>query len=104
MSCTNDGLQASTGASLGRGTISIKPGPPRLAAVFSRGKVRWRLELKPEVRDKLQQQIKGAVKRFPGLTPRYFQEVRRMALQAWLELDRHGMFIETRLPGKAGGR
>jgi pyrimidine-specific ribonucleoside hydrolase len=104
LSCTNDGLQASTGASLGRGTISMKKGPPRLAAVFSKGKVRWRLKLKPEVRAKIKQQIKGAVKRFPGLTPRYFQEVRRMALQAWLDLDRRKIFIETRLPDKPKGR
>lgn len=100
MSCLNDGLQASTGASLGRGTISMKSGSPHLSAVFSKGKVLWRLELKPEVRAKIQQQIKGAVKRFPGLTPRYFQEVRRMALQGWLELDRREIFVETRLAEK----
>jgi len=99
LSCLNDGLQASTGASLGRGTISMKNGPPRVAAVFSKGSISWRLELKPEVRAKIQSQIKGAVERFPGLTPRYFQEVRRMALEGWLEMDRNKIFIETRLTG-----
>jgi pyrimidine-specific ribonucleoside hydrolase len=99
LSCLNDGLQASTGASLGRGTISMKNGPPRVAALFSNGKVAWRLELKPEVRAKIQKQIKDAVQRFPGLTPRYFQEVRRMALKGWLEMDRREIFIETNLTG-----
>jgi pyrimidine-specific ribonucleoside hydrolase len=100
LSCLNDGLQASTGASLGRGTISIKDAPPRLAAVFSKGNLSWRLELKPAVRARIQNNIKQAVKRFPGLTPRYFQEVRRMALQGWLEMDRHEIFIETRMQSK----
>lgn len=100
LSCLNDGLQASTGASLGRGTISMKEGPPRLAAIFSKGKMRWRLELKPEVRAKIQKQIKSAVERFPGLTPRYFQEVRRMALEGWLDMDRREIFIETKLSEK----
>jgi pyrimidine-specific ribonucleoside hydrolase len=108
MSCLNDGLQTSTGASLGRGTIRVEQGEPRAAAEFrDRAGRRLRLAVRPEVLARLQKDIGRTARAHPGLTPRYFREVRRLALQAWLELDRREVFREEWLaggPGAPGGR
>jgi inosine-uridine nucleoside N-ribohydrolase/formylmethanofuran dehydrogenase subunit E len=94
MSCLTDGLQAATGASLGRGTIRVEGNDPGAKAVFAKGGARLHLVLKDEVRSQIRSDVATAVARFGNLTPQYFDEIRRLSIRYWLTLDRREIFEE----------
>jgi len=94
LSCMNDGLQVSTGASLGRGTINIAEGTPKPQAIFVRGGRKVRLTVKKEVLDKIQSDIKASLKEYGGLNPAYFAHFRKLSIDYWLDLDRREIFDE----------
>ncbi len=101
LSCMNDGLQVSTGASLGRGTITILEGAPAPVATFVHGDKTLHLSTREEVVKKIRADIQNTIDRYGALTPDYFKEVRRLSIRYWMELDRREMFdqrIKTR-PG-----
>ena len=98
LSCMNDGFQASTGASLGRGTISIadaSDGPRTPAASFSRGERCIRLQLKEDLVKRIRTDVQRAVKQYGNLTPTYFDEIRRLSLVYWRDRHRNGICDET---------
>lgn len=95
LSCLNDGLQVSTGASLGRGTISIEKNISLPEALFFYANKRLKLRLKLTVTERIAGDIASAVKRFGNLTPAYFAEVRRLSLNHWLDLKRSDIFEES---------
>jgi formylmethanofuran dehydrogenase subunit E len=96
LSCVNDGLQVATGASLGRGTISVATNePPTCEAVFSLGERRLRLRLKPDFAKRIAADMSQLVQKHGGTTPAYFQDVRGVSLLHWLNFDRTTMFEET---------
>ena len=73
LSCVNDGLQVATGASLGRGTITVATNkPPTCEAVFRYGEGRLRLRLKPEFAKRIAADMAELEKRYGGTTPEYF--------------------------------
>jgi len=93
LSCVNDGLQVATGASLGRGTITVLTDlPPACAAIFINGERRLRLRLKPEVATRIAADMARLEAKHGGLTPAYFAAVRAVSLQHWLNLDRRTIF------------
>lgn len=95
LSCVNDGLQVATGASLGRGTIAVAAGaPPACEAVFSYGDRKIRLRLKAEYAARIAADMAELVKRHGGTTPAYFDDVRIVSLNHWLNFDRHAIFEE----------
>ncbi len=93
VSCMNDGLQVSTGATVGHGLISVEEClPPRPEARFSfRGKTLV-LRLKPEYADRIRRDVRRGVELYGDLTEEYWQYVRRLAIGYWLDWDRHEMF------------
>jgi pyrimidine-specific ribonucleoside hydrolase len=96
VSCLNDGLQVATGASLGRGTISVPPTEtPQAAALFTFGNRRLRLRVRDDAMKQIQVELRAAVQRHGDLSPAYFAEVRRISLEAWRDLDRKQVFEET---------
>jgi pyrimidine-specific ribonucleoside hydrolase len=96
LSCLNDGLQVATGASLGRGTITVLTnGPAACEAVFRYGDGRLRLRLKPELAKQIATDMAELVKLHGGLTPEYFEAVRGVSLKHWLSFERAAMFEET---------
>jgi pyrimidine-specific ribonucleoside hydrolase len=96
LSCLNDGLQASTGATVGRGTIRVEgAGGPRAEAEFVRGPERLRLRLKDSVRRRIEEDIRAAVEQCGNLTPEYFREIRRLSIRHWEEMDRAEIFEEV---------
>lgn len=94
MSCLNDGLQVSTGASLGHGAIKVVEDSTRVEAEFRSGNKTLRLKLNDDVVTRIRSDIRNAIAKYGDLTPEYFAEVRRLALQYWLELDRATIFEE----------
>lgn len=95
LSCFNDGLQAATGASLGRGAIHVREGESIPAATFQYGSQRLTLRLKDDIFRRIQGEQKALVQRFGHMGPEYFREIRASSLKHWLELDRREIFVET---------
>ncbi|RJP64994.1 MAG: hypothetical protein C4532_18210 [Candidatus Abyssobacteria bacterium SURF_17] len=92
LSCMNDGLQVSTGASLGRGTITILNGKPTPAVTFIHGDKSLHLRLKDEVIARIHADFKNAIDTRGALTSEYFKEVRRLSLDYWMNADRRDIF------------
>lgn len=92
VSCFNDGLQVSTGASLGHGLIAVAPDPVKRAeAVFTCGEKSLRLRLKPAYELKVLSDIKEGVARY-GHSASYWEYVRSLALTYWRDWDRNTLF------------
>lgn len=93
-SCTNDGLQVSTGASLGRGTITnTHLGEPE--AIFLYRGQRISLKVKPAVKQQIGKVIKQLSQEHGFQSPKYFHELDRVSVKYWLEWDRKKIFLET---------
>ena len=100
LSCMNDGLQVSTGASLGRGTIKISDGSPQPqpAAIFIYKNQELTLRIKNELLNRIRADINAALKEFGGLNAEYFAYIRKLSIDYWLELDRRQIFDEFTEP------
>ncbi len=95
ISCLNDGIQFSTGASLGRGTITIHPAdkPQPIAIFHAKGK-KLILKPKPGPLKEIQDKINKAAALYGTNSPEYFHTLRKISLETWLSLDRKNIFEE----------
>ena len=107
VSCFNDGLQISTGATLGHGAIEIAKScaeskeyaDARVEAIFrfkaicgtEAKEMQLRVWLKEELRQQIAGDIANAVKQY-GHTPDYWLQVRRLALDYWQQWNRAEIF------------
>ena len=96
LSCMNDGLQSSTGASLGRGAIKISDGSSQPAAIFIYKNEELTLRIKKELLNRIRTDIKAALKEHGGLNAEYFAHIRKLAIDCWIEQDRRKIFDEFR--------
>ena len=85
-------MQTATGATLGHGTIAIDTSNPRLEVVFTNSNDTVQLRLKDEIVTVVETAIKEALEKHGGLNQDYFDEVRKLALKFWKELDRQSIF------------
>jgi len=93
VSCMNDGLQVSTGGTLGHGLISVAAGEAvRPEATFTFKNKTLRLKLKPEYAQQIRKDVEDAIQKYGNLTEPYWQQIRALAIQYWREFDRHEMF------------
>jgi len=92
-SCTNDGIQVSTGASLGRATITnTHLGQPE--AIFIHEGKRLLLRVKPEVKKKIGKVIKELSDQYGFRSKKYFQELDKISVIYWYEWSRDQIFDE----------
>ncbi len=91
LSCMTDGLQVATGATLGRGTISVAPGERRPAARFAKGDRTVELCVKEEIVER----ARGDIVECTSASD-YWAAVRALALRYWLEIDRREAFVERK--------
>jgi len=92
-SCLNDGIQVSTGATLGMGTIHVaNDSITRPSAVFTFKNRSVKLSLKPEYLKQLNDDIKKAIVSFGLQDEGYWHLVRRNAINYWLNWDRNKIF------------
>lgn len=96
-SCLNDGLQVSTGASLGRGTISVANMSSPEVQFFHDAKG-VSMKPKPEVVKAVRDTIKMLSKEYGFQSDAYFRELEKVAVKYWLEWDRSSMFMEREMP------
>jgi len=100
VSCFNDGLQLSTGATLGHGNIVVADErPARPEARFHEEGRSVQLRLNGEYQARIRSDVAQAVKQHGSLTPPYFAQIRRLALLYWLEWDRTQIFDRVPHPG-----
>lgn len=92
VSCFSDGLQISTGATLGRGRIRVsQEGGARPEAEFHCEGMVLRLRLKPEYLEKIQDYIRTGTEQY-GRTPQYWSYIQDIAMRIWKEWDREVLF------------
>lgn len=94
-SCLNDGLQASTGATLGHGTISVEQlQVPHVEALFTTGEKTLRLTLKRDFMQLIEDELHDLIRQTGNETPEYWAAVRALAIDKWLRFDRRSIFDE----------
>ena len=93
VSCLLDGLQASTGSTLGHGLIKVaeSSAPPRAEATFTCGEKSITVSLKPEYESQIQADIRRGVE-FYAHGPDYWKYVEDLAIRYAREWDRDGIF------------
>ncbi|MDO9580682.1 MAG: FmdE family protein, partial [Bacteroidales bacterium] len=94
LSCMNDGIQVSTGATPGHGLLTIKNDVPTIpSVVFTYLNRKIKLTLKPELTEKISAELKE-INFIYGLDSNiYWELVRKNSIKYWLNLDRHNIFI-----------
>jgi len=93
LSCMHDGLQFSTGASLGYGNIHVPEDRPyKPEAVFEYKGQRLRIQLKDAFIKQFKSDIASSIETYGLLTDKYWAEIRRLGLDYWLRLDKDEIF------------
>jgi pyrimidine-specific ribonucleoside hydrolase len=94
LSCMNDGLQVSTGATPGHGLLKVINEPPACpSAEFTYLNRKIRLTLKPDIANKIGSELKE-INFIYGLDSNiYWELVRKNSIKYWMNLDRHDIFI-----------
>jgi pyrimidine-specific ribonucleoside hydrolase len=93
ISCLSDGLQVSTGATLGHGTIAVAKTPsPKPRAAFTHNDTTVLLQLKQQYCDMVKQDIKRGVEQHGLESEEYWLFVRRLGIQYWLNWSRNDIF------------
>ncbi|MDR1673063.1 MAG: nucleoside hydrolase [Bacteroidales bacterium] len=96
VSCLNDGLQVSTGATIGHGLIRVSNEQDiRPEAVFTFKNKTIRMKLKPEYVQQIRQDVTEGIRLHGDLTEAYWEYIRLLAIKYWQELDRHEIFDRT---------
>jgi pyrimidine-specific ribonucleoside hydrolase len=96
ISCLNDGLQVSTGATLGHGTISVPDNAtPAPRAQFTHEGTTITVELKQPYWDAIKKDIHQAVQQYGLQSPAYWRAVRVLGLRYWQQWSRHEIFTCT---------
>lgn len=93
LSCMNDGLQVSTGATPGHGLLTVKDdGALSASAEFTYLNYKIRITLKPEIEKKILSELKE-INFVYGLDSNiYWELVRKNSIKYWRDLDRHEIF------------
>jgi pyrimidine-specific ribonucleoside hydrolase len=94
LSCLNDGLQVSTGASIGRGTITVAVGKNEPSAEFIYKGKKIKLTIRKEIIARITNDIKATAEKYGWLTGAYYDNLRVVAVRYWLEFDRDNILIE----------
>ena len=92
-SCMNDGLQVSTGATLGHGLISVASDTLKLPeAEFSYMGRKIKITLKEKYRKRIESEISGYRLVYGLSSDMYWELVRKAALSYWASWNRHEIF------------
>jgi pyrimidine-specific ribonucleoside hydrolase len=94
LSCMNDGVQVSTGATPGHGLLTVSADTlTSPAAEFTYLNHKIRLTLKPEIAAKIMSELKE-INFVYGLDSNiYWELVRKNSIKYWRSLDRHNIFL-----------
>jgi pyrimidine-specific ribonucleoside hydrolase len=92
-SCLTDGIQVSTGATLGMGTIHLATeNKVQPSAVFTYKNRSIRISLKKEYLEQVDADINEGILKFGLMDDGYWKLIRHNALKYWVEWDRNKIF------------
>lgn len=93
LSCFNDGIQISTGATIGQGLITVSDSISAIpSAMFEFNGQRILVSVKSDIAERMQKDIIHGVKTFGALTEKYWMYIEELAITYWAELDRNQIF------------
>lgn len=98
LSCFNDGIQISCGATIGQGLITIADTVlqiPTAIVEFNKQKVEF--SLKPEIAAEMRQDIKYGVENFGLESEMYWIYIEKLAIKYWEKYNRNDLFTIRRL-------
>ncbi len=98
LSCFNDGIQISSGATIGQGLITVSDTileVPTITATFNNQKIK--ISVKPEIAAQMQEEIKYGVQTHGLLTEQYWLYIEKLAIRYWSEFDRNQIFTIEKL-------
>ena len=93
LSCFNDGVQISTGATIGQGLIEISDTiikTPTIVVKCNNQKVKFTLN--QEISKQIQHDIQFGVKTYGLKSPLYWTYIEELAIKYWQEFDRNNLF------------
>lgn len=94
LSCMNDGVQVSTGATPGHGLLTISSDPTTIpVAEFTYLNRKIRITLKPEIAAKITSELKEINFVYGLDSDIYWELVRKNSIKYWRSLDRHEIFL-----------
>lgn len=97
LSCLNDGIQISTGATIGQGLITISDTVIQIPTViFEFNKQKIKITLKAEISKQMQAEIKQGVAKYE-FTDEYWTYIEELALKYWANFNRHEIFNIERI-------
>ncbi len=94
LSCLNDGIQISTGATIGQGLITVSDTVLSIPTVifeaeFNKQKIK--ISLNKEIAKQMVDDIKNGVKNY-GMSNKYCLYIEKLAIKYWSEYDRYEIF------------
>ncbi len=93
ISCFTDGLQVSTGATLGQGTIQLSNEKlKRPEAIFIHNQDTIKMKLKDEYWNIIKDDISKGIVDYGLQSDGYWKFIRKLAIKYWLEFDRNQIF------------
>lgn len=99
LSCFNDGIQISTGATIGQGLISVSDSVSAIpSAFFTFNRQRIFIELKPEIAEQMKSEIRFGVQNYGLQSDEYWLYIEKLALKYWEAYDRHEIFEIENIP------
>ncbi|MFH0756176.1 MAG: nucleoside hydrolase [Bacteroidota bacterium] len=94
LSCFNDGVQISSGATIGQGLISVSDSVSNIpSAIFEFNDQKVNISLKPEIAEQMGNDIRVAVQEYGLLSDAYWLNIEKLAVKYWRDFDRHKIFI-----------
>ena len=93
LSCFNDGVQISTGATIGQGLITISDSISAIpSAIFEFNNQKVNIALKSEIAEQMRNEIKYGVTNYGLLTDKYWLYIEELAIKHWADYDRQEIF------------
>ncbi len=94
LSCFNDGVQISSGATIGQGLITVSDSiSPIPSAIFEFNNQKVNISLNREIAWQMENDIRFGVQEYGLLSDAYWLYVEKLAIAYWRDFDRHEIFI-----------
>lgn len=94
LSCFNDGVQISTGATIGQGLITISDSISNIpSAIFEFNYQKVNIALKPEIAQQMRNEIDYGITNYGLLSDKYWLYIEELAIKYWAEFDRQAIFV-----------
>lgn len=94
LSCFNDGLQISTGSTIGQGLITISDSVSNVpGAVLEFNGRKVHISVKPEIAAQIKKDIEYGVENYGLENPEYWLYIEKLAMKYWAGMDRHEILV-----------